>query len=80
MIEKVAYLEQADHQYIHVTTTDKSSPAYARFSDEESQTGSLIIASHADSFKPELWNFVSSDIETGVYKVSELKVELFANS
>ncbi len=79
MIEKVAYLEQADHQYIHVTTTDKSVAGYASFSNEENQTGFLIIASHAGSFKPELWSFVSDEVEVGVHKVSELKVELFAN-
>ena len=78
-IEKVAYLEKADHQYVHITTTDKSVPGYARFSDEERKVGELLIASHAGSFKPELWNFVVSDIETGVHKLSDLDIELFPN-
>jgi hypothetical protein len=79
MIEKIAYLEQADHQYIHVASTDKSLPGHASFSREENHTGELIIASHSGGFKPVLWNFVAKDIEPGVYKKSDIDVNLLPN-
>ena len=78
MIETIAYKEQSDHEFIHVTTTDKNSPGHAVFSDDERKVGTVSIASHAGYFEPAEWCF-APEVATGVYKKTDLNFKLLSN-
>jgi hypothetical protein len=68
-MEKAAYKEHIDHEYVHIVTIDGWS---AKFSDEESKTGKLIVNSTFESFEPALWGFIKTDMADGVYHKSAI--------
>ena len=70
---KIAYKELSDHKYTHVISGDCAS-----FSESDRKVGQLIVNGYGDSFAPELWGFVSSDIESGVHK--NLEANLYKNA
>ena len=79
LFETVAYAENEDHEYIHVTTTDKSKPTHAFFSDNDRKLGTLKISFAGGHFEPDEWIFVVGDIPSGVYKRSVLGLDLLPN-
>ncbi len=79
IVEKIVYKERSEHEFSHVTDTDKSKAGHAFFSDDHRKLGTLRIECDGGYFEPELWNIIAPtvEIENGVHK--NLKVRLHKN-
>ena len=69
--EKVAYLELAEHKYVHIT--DKC------LWENEEAVGILSISENGTIFAPALWNFAPAELDNGVYLLEDLDIKLFKN-
>ena len=69
--EKVAYLELAEHKYVHIT--DKC------LWENDRAVGPLSIEVSGQIFEPAMWNFAPAELENGVHLLEDLEIELHPN-